>query len=266
MPKGDKDSNSRRSFADKKSSRGGHREKKHDYPVVGPCDRGCSDSYEPLAPVVCPPLYCADPFYTPCGLTVKPLPCIMADVNYRSLYYALYQSMFYARLYDQLNTMLTTNTAAAYTTFLSQIITSFNVTIGSPSPRVLVALSDGKVVIDTSVPPSAPNANTFANYTTGDIGENHNTRVAIMSAQQQVNGVSYETKYSTTTGTQQAYVAMRAGPFRNSAGTIRLSVNVGVGAATNPYIAQFGSIPGNPYENCPWEPNTGSSNGFASSA
>jgi hypothetical protein len=85
--------------------------------------------------------------------------------------------------------------------------------------RVVVTLPDGTVVVDTS----KGAANTYQNFQDKVINENHNTRVAILDAQIYDCGVGVETKTSTSTGSEEVYVAKRLGPYLNSAGTIRLS-------------------------------------------
>ena len=88
--------------------------------------------------------------------------------------------------------------------------------------RVLVSLADGKVAYDTGKGP----ANTFANYQAGTLGENHNTRISILTALLGTSGTGFETKYSDTTGQDQAYAAVRMGyASTNGLGVLRVSVN-----------------------------------------
>jgi hypothetical protein len=88
--------------------------------------------------------------------------------------------------------------------------------------RVLVTLADGKVAYDTAKGVN----NTYANYQTGTIYENHNTRIAIITAMLGTSGVGFETKYSNTTGQDQAYCAVRMGyTSTNGLGVLRLSLN-----------------------------------------
>ena len=49
--------------------------------------------------------------------------------------------------------------------------------------------------------------------------ENHNSRVAFFSAQLYPCGVGVESKFSTSTGHSETYVAIRLGQHLNSAGT-----------------------------------------------
>ena len=127
--------------------------------------------------------------------------------------------------------MIQTNTYVAYDAFFVVLVGIFNITVGSASPRLVVTESDGTVIYDTShaATPgsSAPgnNTNNYANWQSKLINENHNTRMAIMTAQMFPCGVGYETKYSSSVGTNQAYVAIRAGVYTNNAGTFRLSIN-----------------------------------------
>ena len=84
--------------------------------------------------------------------------------------------------------------------------------------RLVITVPDGTVVVDTS-----KNNNTFANFQAKLINENHNSRVAIFSAQQYPCGFGLETKLSTTDGTNESYIAFRAGAHLDSLGTIRMS-------------------------------------------
>jgi hypothetical protein len=88
--------------------------------------------------------------------------------------------------------------------------------------RVLVTLSDGHVAYDSFKGVN----NTFANFQTNTIDENHNTRVAIMVALLGTNGFGTEIKNSTTTGTKQAYAASRMGLSTSEPlGCVRVSAN-----------------------------------------
>jgi hypothetical protein len=73
--------------------------------------------------------------------------------------------------------------------------------------RVLITLSDGTVAYDSS----KGIKNNFDNYQLKGLGENHNTRVAIMVALLGNSGVGNEQKYSTTTGKNENYTAVRMG-------------------------------------------------------
>ena len=169
--------------------------------------------------------------------------CLLSDPTYRGLYDTLYNAILNNNLETALSNMIQTNYPTAYDALLAQLLTIFGITLGSASPRLVVVQSDGSVIYDTSKSAASPNANTYANWVTDQSGQyygngaspvvaanpgidpNHNTRMAIMTAQMFPCGVGYETKYSSTVGTPQAYVAVRAGVFTNDSGTFRLSVN-----------------------------------------
>ncbi len=85
--------------------------------------------------------------------------------------------------------------------------------------RILIALADGTVVVDTS----KGAANTYANYAAKKINENHNTRIAILDAQLFECGLGVETKRSTTDGVVESYVAVRLGNYLDNSGTVRIS-------------------------------------------
>lgn len=87
--------------------------------------------------------------------------------------------------------------------------------------RVLVTLSDGRVAYDTNA-----SNNTYLAYQNNAIGENHNSRVSIMTALLGSSGTGNELKYSTSTGTLQGYNAVRMGLSTSDAlGCTRVSVN-----------------------------------------
>lgn len=88
--------------------------------------------------------------------------------------------------------------------------------------RVLVTLADGWVAYDSSKGVN----NTYQSYKDNTLGENHNTRIAIITAMLGISGVGFETKYSTTSGINQAYNAVRIGYSpTNGLGVLRLSLN-----------------------------------------
>ena len=85
--------------------------------------------------------------------------------------------------------------------------------------RVMVTTADGHVAYDTS------KTNTFASFQAKSINENHNSRLAIMSALLANLGMGYEVKYSATDGYNEAYHAQRMGPSsHNALGCIRVSL------------------------------------------
>lgn len=89
----------------------------------------------------------------------------------------------------------------------------------SGGARILITLPDGSVVLDTN-----KTNNTYANYKSKLINENHNSRVSIMSALLGNSGLSFEDKYSTSSGNFEQYMAVRVGPVSSSpGGVIRLS-------------------------------------------
>jgi hypothetical protein len=179
-------------------------------------------------------------------LNVQPPECVLIDVNYRKLYSELYYAILNYNLEVLLANMVKTATAtnSIYNDFLIFLVGIFKITLGSESPRLLVSESDGTVIYDTSKPlspgPGYP-GNSYSNwqqklgYSTGSaltgnpvylINENHNSRVSINTSQLFQSGVGYETKYSSTVNTNQAYVAIRAGQYLNNTGTFRLSINI----------------------------------------
>jgi hypothetical protein len=127
------------------------------------------------------------------------------------------------------------------------------------SPRVVIAESDGNVIVDTgknsgsfsatdpllafltAVPALDTNAfagsasgnkvttgnagNSLVNWQNRDVNENHNSRNAIANAQRFPCGVGLETKFSSSVLANQAGVAIRLGQLDNNNGTIRVTVN-----------------------------------------
>ena len=93
--------------------------------------------------------------------------------------------------------------------------------------RLLVSLPDGTVVLDTSRPDDPANAlpegNSYQHYQDKTVNENHNSRLAILTAQEYPCGVGIESKLSSSTGVREAYVAIRLGAHLDNAGTARLS-------------------------------------------
>jgi len=91
--------------------------------------------------------------------------------------------------------------------------------------RLVITVPDGTVLVDTSRNdgPGDPRNNLYQNYLNKTINENHNSRVAIFTAQLYPCGIGVETKKSTTTGKDEDYVAVRLGNHLNNEGTARLS-------------------------------------------
>ncbi|MBL8498249.1 hypothetical protein ABF87_07000 [Nitrosomonas sp. JL21] len=139
------------------------------------------------------------------------------------------QTKLTAAPYASLNAILTPAKINSFTTKLNAVAnvatynalrTEANATAALIADgRVVVTLPDGTVVVDTS----KGAANTYQNFQDKVINENHNTRVAILDAQLYDCGVGLETKTSTSTGSEEVYVAKRLGAYLNSAGTVRLS-------------------------------------------
>lgn len=194
--------------------------------AIGICNNGCNDGRVFGEE-------CFQPYVIPgqCGiaiLNVRPPACIFTNSAYVNLYTNLYAAIANNSLYNAFSTMIQANSSAAYDAFLAQLLqvfAPFGLILGTASPRLLVAESDGTVVIDTSRAAGSTNANTYANWQAKLINENHNTRVAVMAAQMFPCGVGYETKFSSTLGISQSYVGIRGGPYLNNPGTFRLSIN-----------------------------------------
>lgn len=92
--------------------------------------------------------------------------------------------------------------------------------------RVVVTLPDGTVVLDTARDDNTadPKSNAYQHFLDKTINENHNSRLAILGAQEYACGVGLESKLSTTTGLTESYVAIRVGAQLDSLGTVRMSV------------------------------------------
>lgn len=156
-------------------------------------------------------------------LNVCPPQAMFLDSNYVCLYEILYKGILDYNLEIQLANVLATPLLATYNSFYTLIQTVFKL---NPLPtdglRLVVTEPDGTVVIDTAMTTN----NTFNNWKTKSINENHNTRVAIMDAQTLEGGVGFETKHSSTLDVNQYYVAIRGGMRYKNAGTFRLSIDV----------------------------------------
>jgi hypothetical protein len=102
-----------------------------------------------------------------------------------------------------------------------------NTALAVTTARVVVTLPDGTVVVDTGKPANTTvtpaTGSTLANFKAKTINENHNTRLAILDAQQYPCGFGLETKVSTTLGLMETAVAKRLGAYMNSYGTVRVS-------------------------------------------
>src|SRR5262245_9838033 len=97
-----------------------------------------------------------------------------------------------------------------------------------PGSRMLVALPDGTVVVDTARTDdpnnTLPVGNSFQHFQQKTVNENHNSRVAVFSAQLYPCGIALESKLSTTTGLTESYLAFRLGNHLDSIGTARMSI------------------------------------------
>jgi hypothetical protein len=110
-------------------------------------------------------------------------------------------------------------------TYQVLLTTSRNIANFITHGRLVITLPDGTVVLDTARPDDPTNVlaagNSYQHFQNKTVNENHNSRVAIFSAQQYPCGVGIESKFSTTTGNVESYVALRLGPHLDSEGTIR---------------------------------------------
>ena len=93
--------------------------------------------------------------------------------------------------------------------------------------RLVIAVPDGTVVLDTARSDDPTNVlavgNSYAHFVAKTVNENHNSRVAILAAQEYPCGVGIESKLSTTTGQVETYLAIRIGGHLDSLGTARIS-------------------------------------------
>ena len=113
---------------------------------------------------------------------------------------------------------------ATYATLLTDARTiASSITNG----RILVSLPDGTVVLDTARPDDPTNmlpvGNSFQHFQSKTVNENHNSRMAILVAQEYPCGVGLESKLGTTTGQVESYLAIRVGTYLDSLGTARIS-------------------------------------------
>jgi hypothetical protein len=73
--------------------------------------------------------------------------------------------------------------------------------------RIVIALADGNIFFDSSKGAK----NTYSNFLNKIINENHGTRHYIQEAFHSKNGISYETKWSSSTRSLDTYFATRCG-------------------------------------------------------
>lgn len=137
----------------------------------------------------------------------------------------VYETLF-RRLWPEVTNLTTrastTRDQATYQSLLNLANSIANAAVG----RLLITLPDGTVVIDTARndgPGDARN-NYYLNFVAKTINENHNSRIAILSAQLYPCGIGVESKRSTSTGRYEHYVAIRLGKHLDNQGTARLSV------------------------------------------
>jgi len=127
----------------------------------------------------------------------------------------------------QLSTRL--NATVDQTSYAALLTLSRNVANSVTNGRLLVALPDGTVVVDTGKTDdptnTLPQGNSYQHFLDKTVNENHNSRVAIMSAQQYPCGLGVESKLSSSTGFVESYVAIRLGAQLDSNGTARLSTH-----------------------------------------
>jgi hypothetical protein len=95
--------------------------------------------------------------------------------------------------------------------------------------RLVITVPDGTVVVDTGKPDDPNNTmasgNSYRHYQNKTVNENHNSRMAILTAQEFPCGLGIETKLSTTTGIRETYFAIRLGAQFDNSGTARLSTH-----------------------------------------
>ena len=73
--------------------------------------------------------------------------------------------------------------------------------------RILATLADGTVWYDSA----KGNKNTYANFKTRSINENHASRYSIRQAMDSYEGVGWESKFSTSDSNYEDYYAVRGG-------------------------------------------------------
>ena len=156
-------------------------------------------------------------------LDISPPKLMLLDSNYICLYEILYKGILEFCLETQLKCLISSDSMSVYNSFYALILSVFKL---NPLPvdglRLVVSEPDGTVIVDTSQTTN----NTFNNWKTKSINENHNSRIAMIDAQTLECGVGYETKHSTTLDVYQYYVAIRGGLRYKNYGTFRLSINV----------------------------------------
>lgn len=172
---------------------------------------------------------CNEPYRFKCDgkvlLNLSAPTCVLKDSVQRKLYKTLYRNIVKNNLEEKLNILVglprgSPEQASFYFELLSELLLAFKINLGTDSPRLLVAESDGRVIYDTG----SADRNTPENFNTGTVNENHNTRPEMMAAQLFECGVGHNVRISNSVGAFQSYVAVRAGRYLNLSNTIRLSV------------------------------------------
>jgi len=79
--------------------------------------------------------------------------------------------------------------------------------------RIVIALPDGTVIYDS-------NSTDNTDFTKIKINKNHNSRIAVLTAQALQSGVGYESKYSCSVKQFSDYVAFRIGKLGQNMGTV----------------------------------------------
>ena len=94
------------------------------------------------------------------------------------------------------------------------------INLGGSKSRLLCTLADGTVFYDSG----SKVKNSFSNYKSKSINENHQSRSAIQKAILSDEGLGWEAKFSTSTNSYEQYIAMRVGMSQtNAMGVVRLS-------------------------------------------
>ena len=126
-----------------------------------------------------------------------------------------------------LKNMIYSDKYVASSAVFDSLVAALKTSFGKTTARILVCLPDGTVFYDSSRNVSgtvSTKTNTWINADNKTINENHNTRAAIINAQLVEDGVSFESKFSTSTDNYEDYVAVRIGAQGANAGTVRYSV------------------------------------------
>ena len=149
---------------------------------------------------------------------------VKKNKHYTKLYNILYNGIMCNYLELKMKKLLMPcATTDDYIDLLNTVLCKFNIKLGDMELRIVITEPDGTVIIDTY----QKTLNTFSNWKSKIINENHNTRLSIKNAQYFIEGVGYEKKVSSTIDPIYQYgVAIRAGNKNENYGTIRLSSNV----------------------------------------